>query len=54
MFPSKRLPSVIAVDPLVIELDGLHVEELTDGSPPHEPLSTIYGDLTERFESYAE
>lgn len=29
------------VDPLVIQFHSLHGDDMTDGSPPHEPLSTV-------------
>lgn len=52
-FHSKWTPSVITVDPLVIQLDGLHVDGLNDVSTPHEPLSTLHGYLTEQVKAYA-
>lgn len=43
---SKSLSSVIAVDSLVIQLDGLHVNVLTGGRPaPPEPKPILHLDL---------
>lgn len=41
IFHSKWLSRVITVDPLAIQLDGLHAEKVTDGDPTLEPVPTL-------------
>lgn len=48
-FTQLHFPLQMASQCHCYQLDGLHVDEVTDGSPLHDPLSALHGDLTKRL-----